>query len=131
MVSYNWVRQAQYGAKANAINADGTIVLGTSRNENNVEKAFIWTQMSGMLDLFDVLEANNLDLSDWDTSNQSYIKTIAGDYILGSAIAKNGEWADFVVDLKGVAIPEPSSLLLISASTLLLLKRRANLPTRV
>jgi probable HAF family extracellular repeat protein len=50
-------------SRANAVNADGSFVVGTSGYNY---KAFVWTQLTGMQSIQDLLIADGLNLTGWD-----------------------------------------------------------------
>lgn len=54
-----------YYSRALATNADGSVIVGTSRRSNDYDYPFIWTEATGMLDLQSILISAGLPADAW------------------------------------------------------------------
>lgn len=103
---------------ANAVSADGSIVLGTSwalpLDERHNFRAFVWDNSHGMRDLQDVLIEHGLaaELADWQLVEAWGISD-DGRSIVGAGINPDGIQEAWLVRLDHpLNIPEPSAFLL-------------------
>jgi len=111
-----------------AASADGRVVVGTSSelfcdpfpNCWEDERAFVWTQSRGMLDLRDELVALGLDLSGWTLVAATGVSA-DGSVIVGRGINPSGDpeaWRAEVPELAPPsipALPAPALLLVLGA----------------
>ena len=98
---------------ANAVSGDGSIVVGSSNDE-----AFIWDEANGMRSLASVLEGGGANLNGWTLQVASDISA-NGITVTGWGTDPTGKVQPFVAQL-----PEPSVLLLVPATALVLGRRR-------
>ncbi len=103
------------GAVARAISDDGRIVIGESDTTAiDGDHIFIWDELNGMRDLEEFLLDQGVDLNGWmDLSNAIDISA-DGSTILGYGHNAAGDYAPFIA-----TIPEPGSMVLLSAGALL------------
>jgi probable HAF family extracellular repeat protein len=90
-------------AGASAASFDGSRIVGSSG-----ERAFLWTSTLGSVDLNTYLPTLGLDLSGWHLGIATAISPDGS--IIAGAGTFNGELAGWIVS--GIAVPEPSMLLL-------------------
>jgi probable HAF family extracellular repeat protein len=106
---------------AYGVSADGSVVVGRSNSQVG-DQAFVWTPQTGMLALSDILIASGIDPAQdgWTVLTQASAVTPDGRFVAGFG-DRNGHREGFLADL--VAIPEPSSFLLLSLGSVLLCGR--------
>jgi probable HAF family extracellular repeat protein len=109
-------------SRASAVSGDGSVVIGTADGlgigHNGIsERAFIWTEGGGMVDLAVYLQGRGVDCSEWVFTN---VRSISADAttIVGSGQYR-GENRAFVI-----TIPTPSCLLAIALSAGFAMRRR-------
>jgi probable HAF family extracellular repeat protein len=111
------------GAKATDISADGSRIVGVAVGLRR--RAFLWDETEGFLFLDELLESEfGIDLSDWSISQANAISadgmTIAGTG--GHNVDPHGwQWE---TEAWVLTLPEPSTLLLVAAGSVVLVLRR-------
>ncbi len=104
-------------SSANAVTADGSIVVGRGETDNG-GLAFIWDELNGLRSLQSALENDyGMDLTGWSLYEATDI-TPDGNIIIGKGIynQSNITWM--------VTIPEPTTLSLLALGGLALLHKR-------
>lgn len=114
-----------FGSSANDISADGSTIVGDSNTETGEGGAFLWDRENGMRSLEEVLEENGVDLGDWQLTEATGVSA-DGQIIVGIAHSPTLGGQGFVASLgPSLAIPQPSTGLLLGTATLsLALARR-------
>lgn len=88
---------------ASAISADGRIIVGSSAQDLNNVKAFIWDAQNGMRDLKQVLENEyNVDLSGWALEKATSVSA-NGNIIAGIGISPSGYDQGWLVNLNQIS----------------------------
>ena len=87
-----------FSSRGNDVSADGSIVVGQSRTDTNVDEAFIWDAANGMRRLQDVLAAEGIDLTDWTLTTANGISD-DGSTIVGWGINPMGQNEAWVATL--------------------------------
>jgi probable HAF family extracellular repeat protein len=99
------------------ISADGSVIVGGAN-----DAAFLWTQATGVLNLRSVLESQGVDVGEWGLFYANDVTILPdgscsivgrGGYSLGST--------SFVANL---IVPEPATIVLLTAGGIALLRRR-------
>lgn len=90
---------------ANAVSADGSVVVGSSESQSG-EEAFIWDQGRGMRGLSGILSTGGIDLTGWTLSEAADVSA-DGRTIVGTGINPDGNTEAWIAH-----IPEPSGLVL-------------------
>lgn len=90
-------------SQANALTADGSIIVGRARNAANDQRAFIWDAVNGMRDLSDVLASDyGLDVSGWILREAHGISDVGldGEFtVVGEGTNPSGDPEGFVAFL--------------------------------
>ena len=109
-----------FSSEALGVSGDGSIVVGLSRGAaDGTNRAFLWTAADGMQDLRDILlGAGTTGLEGWTLYAATGIST-DGRTIVGFGINPIGRPEGWIV-----TIPEPSSLALLTAAALVLVRSR-------
>ncbi len=105
---------------ANAVSADGSVIVGTGFNEDG-PRPFYWTESSGMIPLQDYLEGVGLDLSGWTLTGVSDISAN------GLTFVGTGTNPDGLTEAWVATVPEPSGVVLVGiglAGAVIALRRR-------
>jgi uncharacterized membrane protein len=84
----------------------GTTVVGQSG-----DRAFLWTESLGMVDLKSYLTSHGADLTGWTLTNATGISA-DGLTIVGNGLNADGEVEGWVARLSPAAVPEPSSVVM-------------------
>jgi uncharacterized membrane protein len=102
------------------VSGDGAVIVGTGESSRGTEAMF-WTQSSGMVNLREFLVSHGLDLAGWTLTSA---EGISAD---GSTIVGTGQNPAGFQEAWVATIPEPSSMVLLSAAagTMLFYLRRA------
>jgi uncharacterized membrane protein len=88
---------------ANAVSADGSIIVGSSAASASLVNAFIWDAKNGMRELKQVLQNEyNLDLSGWKLERATSISA-NGNIIAGIGINPNGHSQSWLVNLNNIS----------------------------
>ena len=96
-----------------AVSADGSVIVG---DDGNVP--YVWDEVYGQRNLEDILTAGGVDLSGW-TLWRAHGVSADGQTITGCAYNSDGNLEAYVAH-----IPEPTTAWLLTAATLLALRRR-------
>jgi probable HAF family extracellular repeat protein len=112
MVGLGDLTAAPFTSRATVISSDGKTIYGSSAGQGINEQGWVWTESSGMRTLDDVLINDfglTQELQGWRLWR---ISDVADDglVLLGRGRNPDGDPEDFVV-----AIPEPSSMVLVTA----------------
>lgn len=111
-------------AHANAISADGRVVVG--EGVNGVGGAFIWTQEDGIRLLTDVLTVDyGVGIGDWQVLLSGNDISADGRTIVGYGVNAQGRYEAYVAH-----IPEPGTLILLFSVTAMSLARRSRNGTK-
>ena len=97
--------------------ADGSVIVGHSDSG----KAWIWDDTNGVRFIFDVLEADGLDLTGWTLKRATGISD-DGLVVVGEGINPDGNEEAWIADLS--FIPEPTTCALALAALCLAMSRR-------
>jgi probable HAF family extracellular repeat protein len=104
---------------AEAVNADGSVIVGRARNSNNQDAAFIWTADGGMRELQGILQSHyGVTLSGWQLHSATGVSA-DGKVIAGYGTNPVGRTEGWMV-----VLPEPSGVLPAIALAVGLLRRR-------
>jgi probable HAF family extracellular repeat protein len=105
---------------AYAVSGDGSVIVGHSTSDEYYGEAFIWDAEHGMRPLADVLADYGFDVAGWQL-REAYGISADGLTICGWGINPGAQHEAWVVH-----IPEPTAVVLLSASLLLLRRRCAD-----
>ena len=109
MIDLGVLPNAEY-SEANALSADGSVIVGQSGVNFSPSRAFIWDKINGMRELRDVILADNPNLAGWKLASATGISA-DGTRIVGTGTNPNGETEGFSAQL----VPDvPSQFLNIS-----------------
>jgi uncharacterized membrane protein len=100
---------------------NGSVIVGQSfspRFGSPAPEAFVWDQLGGSQYLIDVLTGLGLDLTGWTLESATGISD-DGLTIVGTGINPDGNQEAFIATL-----PEPGTLVVMTAGTAMLLRRR-------
>jgi probable HAF family extracellular repeat protein len=109
-----------FESKATGVSADGSVVVGESKNTAGTKEAFIWTAVSNeMRSLRDVLEEDlGVDLTGW-TLNKPPVISSDGQTMIALATNPSGDVEAFVS-----YVPEPAGGIYAGIALLVWLDRR-------
>lgn len=103
---------------AAAISADGRVIVGYADSaRGHREEAFVWTERTGMVPLFDILEHGGVDMTGWSMIRIEAISP-DGTFLAGSAQGFGGTQAFLAV------IPAPSAIPFLAFALALRRNRR-------
>lgn len=106
-------------SRAQAISANGSVVVGFGRTDDHDKEAFIWDEENGMLNLQELLENSyGLNLSGW-TLNQAMGISNDGSVIMGHGENPLGNTEAWIA-----TIPEPGTVLLLGLGAVFLRRKR-------
>jgi uncharacterized membrane protein len=105
MVGLGDLAGGSFRSFAFGVSGDGSVVVGQGSSSNGTE-AFRWTSGGGMESLMDVLIAEGVDVSDWNSLTRAEAVSADGNTIVGYGINAAGNTEAFIA-----IVPEPSSLL--------------------
>ncbi|HEX3601557.1 MAG TPA: PEP-CTERM sorting domain-containing protein [Lacipirellulaceae bacterium] len=108
-------------AGASAASFDGSRIVGSSG-----ERAFLWTSTLGSVDLNTYLPTLGLDLTGWHLVIATAIS--ADGSVIAGAGEFNGEQAGWIVS--GIAVPEPSTLLIVALGGIALIAAPSRMHSR-
>lgn len=108
-------------AGASAASFDGSRIVGSSG-----DRAFLWTSTLGSVDLNTYLPTLGLDLSGWHLGIATAIS--ADGSVIAGAGEFNGEQAGWIVS--GIAVPEPSTLLIAALGGIALIAAPSRVRSR-
>ena len=108
---------------ARAASGDGSVIVGSGTTAVGRE-AFIWDEVNQMRSLKTVFTDLGLDLTGW-TLQEAFGISDDGNTITGWGLNPQGRQEGWVATLASVSVvPEPGSVALLAAASLLLLTRR-------
>jgi probable HAF family extracellular repeat protein len=103
---------------ANAVSADGSIVVGWGTTDAHPEEAFIWDEINGMRPLQDVLVTDfGLDLSGWTLYQATGISS-DGSVIVGYGRNPSGYNEAWIA-----TVPEPATIFLFALGAVILRRK--------
>jgi len=112
-----------FESKATGVSADGSVVVGESKNTAGTKEAFVWTAVSNeMRSLRDVLEEDlGVDLTGW-TLNKPPVISSDGQTMIALATNPSGDVEAFVS-----YVPEPAGGIYAGIALLVWLDRRRSI----
>ncbi len=120
MVGLGDLPGGEFHSLAKAISGDGSVIIGSGTTESGAE-AFIWTDAAGMRPLQDLLVDDlGLDLGGFSRLLDATGISADGLTIVGTGINADGNTEAFIA-----RIPEPSSMVLLAAGSLVVFRRRS------
>jgi probable HAF family extracellular repeat protein len=118
-------------SEANGISGDGNTVVGRGSTALG-DEAFLWTPNNGMVNLRDSLLASGVDLTGWSVLSSATAISNDGTTIVGYG-THNGNREAFAVrspSWVSVPAPEPTTLCLLTISSLGFIAMRRGKPTK-
>lgn len=109
---------------AQAVNEDGSAIVGASYSAANVGRAFLWTSTLGMVDLNVYLPALGVDLTGWILSDANGISSD------GSTIVGTGTFDGLNRGWVVAGVPAPTSTMTLSLLGLSAARRREHCKKR-
>jgi uncharacterized membrane protein len=120
MVGLGDLSDGGFESRANAMSADGTVIVGQGLSGNGRE-AFIWTEAIGMVNLRAFLLSHGaVSVMDWVLTQGSAVSP-DGLTVVGYGINPQGEQGD--TEAWVATIPEPSTLALAMVAAVSLVSR--------
>lgn len=113
-------------SEATAVSADGRWVLGYSRGQDAIARAFVWDSSSGMRSLSDVLEEDHLLVGVFDGWTSAIPQDISDDglTIVGVGRDENGTQQGWALRLdRPIGVPEPANAVLMMLASSIYLSR--------
>ncbi len=108
---------------AEAVSGDGSVVVGHgSINGSEGFKAFVWSEQTGPVLLYDLLTSNGVDLSGWLDLQSADAISPDGRWLIGTGRINQFERRAFLVELPTL-VPEPGVATSVAFATLALLRR--------
>jgi uncharacterized membrane protein len=108
---------------ARAASADGSVIVGQGQLGEFDFGAFVWTEASGAVSIYDLLVDNGVDLSDFVRISDAVAITPDGRYVAGRIRGSAFGEGAVLIELPAV-IPEPTTLLAITTTIGVVLRRR-------
>ena len=101
--------------RARGVSDGGRVVVG--------DGGILWTESSGPRLLYDVLQDEGVDVSEWQSLDRIVGISPDGRWVTGSGVTTDATLEAFLIELPPSIVPEPAAATVVFATSVILLRR--------